>query len=117
MLSVWSNVSGTGPGKLDDINICTKILKDLEDGSYDIVHAGTPCNTWSIVRHQPSGPTPLSSRADPYGTYAPTTHREYDTLQTHNHLFEFTMAAFELAVNRKIPKDMDLKTLERHALV
>ena len=61
---------GKGNLKMEDLQ--AKIKDDVEKGYYDVLHAGTPCSTWSVLRHKPlpggrPGPRPLRTLKYPLG--------------------------------------------------
>ena len=92
-----------GGGDVCDARISDAILKDVTDGRYDVIHAGTPCNTWTAAKY--NKPTKWSYPLRP--TYAPFSydwcrmHEDVQTLQEHNYMFTFTMDALKAGARSK----------------
>ena len=40
-----------GGGDVCDPRVSIAILKDVTDGRYDVIHASTPCNTWTAAKY------------------------------------------------------------------
>ena len=73
------------------------ILSDVRAGYFDIVHAGTPCSTWSAARHRPlpSGNVyPLRDNDDPFSKRLCRSPRDRNTMSIHDTYFEFTSQVF-----------------------
>ena len=52
---------------LSDDTLWLSLFRDLKDGQFTAVFAGTPCTTFSAARTGPPGPRPLRNHDNPYG--------------------------------------------------
>ena len=55
------------PTNLLDQGVRKLIIEDIDDGFFDHVHLGTPCETYSALRENPPGPRPLRSATEVEG--------------------------------------------------
>ena len=79
------------------------ILIDIAEGVYTFVFMGTPCNSFTRLRHHPGGPPPLRSNEHPLGLPKQNlSQADWNTLQLGNYFAIQTATAALIYINHGV---------------